>query len=94
MIDMLSCMCIENFVLQSIEELHQCGVSEPLAILCSTDMWYRFFGGGEEAYGVEIIVSDSVERGKAFVMTKREAQKVIEWEKHIEKEWFDGNSKS
>lgn len=75
--DMISDIYFENLLLKLIEELHQCGVNEPLAILCSKDMWYRFLGGGEEAYGVDIIASDIVESGKIYVMTKSEAQNAI-----------------
>lgn len=75
--DMVLDIYFENFLLKSIEDLRQCGVNEPLAILCSKDMWYRFLGGGEEAYGVDIIASDIVGSGKIYVMTKSEAQNAI-----------------
>ena len=77
LLDMISDIYFENLLLKSIEEFYQCGIDEPVAILCSKDMWYRFFGGGEEAYGVDIIVADNVESGKIYVMTKSEAQKAI-----------------
>ena len=77
LIDMISDMYVENLVLKSIEELRHCGVNEPLSILCSKDMWYRVFGGGEEAYGIDIIVADNVDSGTIYVMTKLEAQKAV-----------------